>query len=267
MLRLPAAAQSPLRSTGKRQREDQSQPAPPPAAPLFSIPEIKGVLTTKEEAAALAAGLTGGPKEMDIQGGRYWVKKITDKRLLYTSAPLLQRIPNAARYMVLPNSQFDVGPYAVQVFAHEGTDLIETPSGVICANMETIKADLTDILAYLKENRLIHRDIKPDNLIWTGSHVKLIDLDALLQLREGDEYKDTTFAGTEEYLPEDARYGRFAIEDGNDGATDAHAVQVSLQNIVKMCSQKSGRKTRRRRSRAPTKTRKNRVHYKKNRKH
>ncbi len=249
---------------GKRSPE---RPQPMRLAPsLFPIPTIAGVIKTQEEAEALAREVGRAPAKKAIGGHDMWVKRLP-VREVYVSANLLQKIPDAGSWMVLPDSQFEVsGNTVLQVFPHEGDAIVGLPPAVTCANLAKIEADLHNSIAYLKERRLIHRDIKPDNLIWTGRQVKLIDLDNLIQLREGEEYKDTAFGGSDEYIPEDARGGRFALEDGYDAATDAYAVNVTLQMIRKMCG--GGRRRRlNKATKSATKKRKYRVKHKHTRKH
>jgi serine/threonine protein kinase len=215
---------------------------------------------------------------MKLDGVDVWVKFTPEKRPLYISGPLLQSLPaQASTMMSLPDSQFDIGSGVLQVFRKEGTDLISTSPDVLCANYPTIRADLQAILSFLNQQNCIHRDIKPDNLIWTGAHVKLIDLDNMIRLREGEEYRDTTFGGSEEYIPEDAIHGRFAIEEGYSAATDAYAVKLTLENIEKLCkpqqaARRAAHRAARRRltkksNRRRPKTRKYRVKHKHSRKH
>ena len=231
---------------------------------MFVIPERKGILQTKEEALGLASQLTTNPKEMEVKGQHVWVKRGLVAKL-FISTNILAKLPSPEQWMVVADSQFDLGDRSVlQVFKQEGQDLTHLPKGELCANMGKIEADLHNILVYLKEHRVIHRDIKPENLIWTGEKVKLIDLDTLIQLKEDEEYKDTNFEGTSEFIPEDTRYGRFGFE-GEELATDAFAVKKTLEQIQNAC--KGGRRKTLRKSKVSPKTRKQRRHYKKNRKY
>ncbi len=86
-------------------------------------------------------------------------------------------------------------------------------------------------LHHVHERGLIHRDVKPDNLIVTASGVKVLDLGlARLRLTDGSDDSPTAvtpsgvFLGTPDFMaPEQARDGR-----GVDGRADVYALGCTL---------------------------------------
>ncbi|HEY1661768.1 MAG TPA: CHASE2 domain-containing protein [Verrucomicrobiae bacterium] len=62
-----------------------------------------------------------------------------------------------------------------------------------------IGLDLSDVLEFLHQQGLTHRDIKPQNVIFVDGRPKLADLGLVAEIRLPDETK--TFVGTPGYLP------------------------------------------------------------------
>ncbi|XP_078309872.1 inhibitor of nuclear factor kappa-B kinase subunit epsilon-like [Crassostrea virginica] len=88
----------------------------------------------------------------------------------------------------------------------------------------TVLKDLTAGIQYLREKDIVHRDIKPGNILLfkdeEGRSVyKLTDFGAAKQLESEDEQFMSLY-GTEEYLHPNI-YGRAVIRDGNIGPFDA----------------------------------------------
>jgi uncharacterized protein (TIGR02653 family) len=77
-------------------------------------------------------------------------------------------------------------------------------------------------LMSLSEKALVHRDIKPQNIMLTRSGAKLLDFN--IASRVGDPVK--TVSGTPPYQPPDADLGRW------DVSTDLFAVGVTLYELV-----------------------------------
>jgi uncharacterized protein (TIGR02653 family) len=85
-----------------------------------------------------------------------------------------------------------------------------------------ITADEYDELMSLSENALVHRDIKPQNIMLTRSGAKLLDFN--IASRVGDPVR--TVSGTPPYQPPDADLTRW------DVSTDLFAVGVTLYELL-----------------------------------
>jgi serine/threonine protein kinase len=85
-----------------------------------------------------------------------------------------------------------------------------------------ITGDEYDELMSLSENALVHRDIKPQNIMLTRSGAKLLDFN--IASRVGDPVK--TVSGTPPYQPPDADLTRW------DVSTDLFAVGVTLYELL-----------------------------------
>jgi len=85
-----------------------------------------------------------------------------------------------------------------------------------------LTADEYDELMTLSENALVHRDIKPQNIMLTRSGAKLLDFN--IASRVGDPVR--TVSGTPPYQPPDADLTRW------DVSTDLFAVGVTLYELL-----------------------------------
>jgi ATP-dependent Lon protease len=85
-----------------------------------------------------------------------------------------------------------------------------------------ITADEYDELMSLSENALVHRDIKPQNIMLTRAGAKLLDFN--IASRVGDPVR--TVSGTPPYQPPDANLTRW------DVSTDLFAVGVTLYELL-----------------------------------
>lgn len=116
--------------------------------------------------------------------------------------------------------------YGVQPF-YEGVTLEERLKGHIgFAERLTIATGLTRAVAALHKLDIIHRDIKPDNVILTkDGGLKLIDL-GVARLPRVDEFSTNEIPGTPSYLAPEMFSG-----NAGDAATDQFALGVTLWRL------------------------------------
>ncbi len=93
-----------------------------------------------------------------------------------------------------------------------------------------IMNQLVDVLAYLHKNNIIHRDIKPDNIIITKElDVYLIDLQSY-RVYDDMKSEDTIYIGTIGYAaPEQFGYGQ------TDQRTDIYGLGATFYHLLELC--------------------------------
>lgn len=91
-------------------------------------------------------------------------------------------------------------------------------------NAKEVLTGVCNALAVLHDNGIVHRDVKPENVIVSGDRIVLIDLNASRII--SDAPKDTTIMGTVGYAsPEQLGLAQ------SDARTDIYAVGV-LMNVM-----------------------------------
>ena len=89
-----------------------------------------------------------------------------------------------------------------------------------------IALDVCRALYTLHEHKIVHRDVKPENIILRGNHAVLLDFDAARVIKEG-ESRDTRMLGTNGYAAPE-QYGL----SQTDGRTDIYALGVTINLML-----------------------------------
>ncbi|HJT77426.1 MAG TPA: serine/threonine-protein kinase, partial [Gemmataceae bacterium] len=79
--------------------------------------------------------------------------------------------------------------------------------GIPAAELLAYFREVAEALDYLHENQVLHRDVKPDNILLTGRHAKLADY-GLARLLEQHSLQIASMAGTPPYMAPEVFGGR-----------------------------------------------------------
>jgi serine/threonine protein kinase len=116
------------------------------------------------------------------------IKTKTLERSRRGSALLLKELNNDTAsivlelYLVPLLSQTYDGTYIVQTFPMIGSDLTQIDRETYRTNREIIKKTLREAVDFLHSRGILHRDIKPDNVVWDGKRARLIDFDNIVRI-------------------------------------------------------------------------------------
>ena len=156
-----------------------------------------------------------------------------DKREIYQTLKNIKH-PNIPK---IYNIEFDSDTIVTEEYV-DGTKLstlIENGTKFTKSEIKSITKQLVSAMAELHKFNIIHRDIKPDNIIIDKSnHLWLIDYDIARMWRE-EIRRDTEAMGTFGYAPIE-QYGMMPT----DFKTDIYAFGVTLMQVLE-CSEKRGR--------------------------
>lgn len=110
----------------------------------------------------------------------------------------------------------------------EYVDGVDLSNGKISPqNVLDIALELCDALEALHKNNVIHRDVKPSNIILgNDGHIKLIDFDAA-RINKATVDKDTVFIGTDGFAPPE----QFGFTQ-TDERSDIYAFGVTIKLLL-----------------------------------
>lgn len=100
-----------------------------------------------------------------------------------------------------------------------------------------VALELCDALSVLHEKKIIHRDVKPSNIIMCNDgHIKLIDFDAA-RLKKITSDKDTRFIGTDGFAPPE-QYGFMQTDERSDIYSFGVTIKLLLEEDYAHCPYK-----------------------------
>ncbi len=151
-----------------------------------------------------------------LQGSERLYAKL--QQLQHSNLPLIESV-HEENGQTIVLEEFVVGSTLKQI--------LQTEHNLSEHEVREIAKQLCDVLEYLHRNGIIHRDIKPDNIIMTKSGtIKLIDFDIAREVKE-EQSSDTTYMGTVGYAPPE-QYG-FAQTDQR---ADIYALGKTIEELL-----------------------------------
>lgn len=177
---------------------------------------------------------------VDISNGSTWALKVTrppeevdmTRQQIYTQFLKEISILTTLKHRSLPtiHDYFTIGDccYVVEEYM-SGTSLGEFIKHNLPSELEVLdwSIELCDILAFLHKEKIIYRDLKPDNIILTrDGTIKLIDFDISRYHKDGQK-TDTILLGTPGYAAPET----YGISQ-SDARSDIYSLGATMHHLL-----------------------------------
>jgi len=160
------------------------------------------------------------------QDGRTRSSHPTDRVALAGEFRLLATLRHPNVISVLDYGFDSTGqPFFTMILEEGGTSIVEAARGRTLEGKVALLVETLRGLAYVHRRGIVHRDVKPENILVVGGHVRLLDF-GLSALRE-DLAPDGSLTGTFDYLAPEVLRGDAPTEQ-----SDLFAVGVVAYEIL-----------------------------------
>ena len=106
-----------------------------------------------------------------------------------------------------------------------------------------ILIEVTDALAYAHEHGVVHRDVKPDNVMLSGRHALVTDFGVAKAVSEATGRQQLTTAGVALGTPAYMAPEQATADPGMDHRVDLYALGVMGYELDRLAGRRSGRIT------------------------
>ena len=96
------------------------------------------------------------------------------------------------------------------------------------ADTYRLLAEIADALAYAHARGIVHRDVKPSNIMITGEHAMLVDFGVAQAVEESIDITGGHFVGTTQYMAPE----QFGASSDVDGRADVYSLGVVIFEVL-----------------------------------